>query len=135
MITDINRSSDQHSNSIEPANPLPRAVDQLSDQHSNSIEPANPLPGAVDQLSDQHSNSIEPANPLPGAVDRLSDPTFNRELPFPSVIDVVPGRFKDDGTAEAKWLYMGRTKFKELLEKLKDVRKAHSYITLWLYGT
>jgi NACHT domain len=114
IITDINRSSDQHSNSIEPANPLPRAVDQLSDQHSNSIEPANPLPGAV---------------------DRLSDPTFNRELPFPSMIDVVPGRFKDDGTAEAKWLYMGRTKFKELLEKLKAVRKAHSYTTLWLYGT
>jgi hypothetical protein len=114
MITDINRSSDQH---------------------SNSAEPANPLPGAVDQLSDQHSNSTEPANPLPGAVDRLSDPTFNRELPFPSVIDVVPNRFKDDGTAEAKWLYVGRTKFKELLEKLKEMRETRSYTTLWLYGT
>jgi hypothetical protein len=89
----------------------------------------------INRSSDQHSNSIEPANPLPGAVDQLSDPTFNRELPFPSVISVVPNRFKYDGTAELKWLYIGRTKFKELLEKLKEVRKARSYTTVWLYGT
>jgi hypothetical protein len=30
-IIDINRSSDQHSNSLDPANPLPGAVDKLSD--------------------------------------------------------------------------------------------------------
>jgi len=94
-------------------------LDASSDQHSNS---------AVD-------NSIEPANPLPGAVDQLSDPTFNRKLPFPFVMGIVPNRFKDDGTAEAKWSYMGRTKFKELLEKLKEVRKTRGYTTLWLYGT
>ena len=89
----------------------------------------------ISRSSDQHSNSIEPANPLPGAVDQLSDPTFNRKLPFPSMIDVVPNRFKFDDTAEAKWLYIGRTKFKELLEKLKEVRKSRSYTTVWLYGT
>jgi hypothetical protein len=89
----------------------------------------------INRSSDQHSNSIEPANPLPGTVDQLSDPTFNRELPFPSVIDIVPNRFKDGDTAEAKWLYMGRTKFKELLEKLREVQKARSYRTVWLYGT
>jgi hypothetical protein len=89
----------------------------------------------INASSGQHSNSIESANPLPGAVDQLSDPTFDRELPFPSVIDMVSNRFKDDGTAEAKWPYMGRTKFKELLEKLVEVRKSRSYTIVWLYGT
>jgi hypothetical protein len=89
----------------------------------------------INRSSDQHSNSTDPANPLLGAVDQLSNPTFNREFPFPSVIKTVPNRFKDDGTAEAKWLYMGRTKFKELLEKLEEVRNSNSYNTVWLYGT
>src|SRR5271170_6853261 len=34
MITDIDRSSNQHSNSVDPANPLPGAVDKLSDPAS-----------------------------------------------------------------------------------------------------
>ena len=139
IITDINGPSDQCSNSVEPANPLPGAVDQHgpSDQCSNSVEPANPLPGAVDQHgpSDQCSNSVEPANPLPRAVDQLSDPTFYRNLPFPSVFAVVPNRFKDDGKAQGNWPYMGRTKFKELLQTLNNVRKDRSRTTAWLYGT
>ena len=89
----------------------------------------------IDGSSDQYSNSVEPANPLPGAVDQLSDPTFYCELPFPSVLPVVPGRFKVDSTAEGNWPYMGRTKFKELLQKLKEVWKNRGHTAAWLYGT
>jgi hypothetical protein len=108
VITDINNSSDQDSNSVEPANP---------DIHSSS---------------DQRSSSIEPANPLPRAVDRLSNPKCHYNLPFPFVFAVVPSRFKAIG---AWWPYMGRTKFKELLEALKEVRKSSVRNVLWLYGT
>src|SRR5271170_5503467 len=76
MITDIDRRS--------------------SNQHSNSVDPANPLP--------------DPARPLPGAVDKLSDPSFQCRLPFPFVGAPPPNRFKEDGTLEGNWPYMGRTK-------------------------
>jgi hypothetical protein len=39
IITDINGPSDQHSNSVEPADPLPGAVDQLSDPAFERILP------------------------------------------------------------------------------------------------
>jgi len=46
MITDIDRSSNQHSNSVDPANPLPRAVDKLSDP-TFECELAFPFVGTV----------------------------------------------------------------------------------------
>lgn len=81
--------------------------------------------------SDQHSNSVDP---LPGAVDKLSDPTFKRILIFP-FIGAAPERFKVENNAEGNWVYMGRTKFKELLQELKKVRRSGSLTIAWLYGT
>ena len=83
----------------------------------------------IDSSSDQYSDSIDP---FPGAVDRLSDPTFERTLPFPFIGFGAPIRFK---SAKGNWRYMGRTKFKELLQTLKKVREHSSYKTLKLYGT
>ena len=83
----------------------------------------------IDSSSDQHSDSIDP---FPRAVDQLSDPTFERTIPFPSICFRIPIRFK---SAEGNWQYVGRTKFKELLQALKEVRKNDSYTTVRLYGT
>jgi hypothetical protein len=47
----------------------------------------------------------------------------------------VPERFKVDNKAKENWPYMGRTKFKELLEELKKVRESLTYSAAWLYGT
>jgi RecA/RadA recombinase len=86
----------------------------------------------INGSSDQHSNSAEPTNPLPRAADQLSDPTFERALPFPFVGSEVPVRFK---VAEGNWQYVGRTKFKELLQELRKVQGSEVYSTVWLYGT
>jgi hypothetical protein len=86
----------------------------------------------INGSSDQHSNSAEPANPLPGAVDQLSDPTFQHTLPFPFVGYEAPVRFQ---VVEGNWQYVGRTKFKELLQEFKKVQESDIYSTLWLYGT
>jgi hypothetical protein len=109
-ITDLNSSSDQHLNSVDS---LPKAVEPLP-------EAADPLPKAVD--------------PLPGAVDKLSDPVFNHMFAFP-FIGVVPERFNVDNNGEGCWSYEGRTKFKELLERLKKVQKSLTHNIVWLYGT
>jgi chromosomal replication initiation ATPase DnaA len=47
----------------------------------------------------------------------------------------VPVRFEVDNLVEGNWLHAGRTKFKELLQELKEVRKSTVYTTVWLYGT
>jgi Cdc6-like AAA superfamily ATPase len=86
----------------------------------------------INSSSDQHSNSVEPANLLPGAVDQLSNPAFKRTLPFPFVGSDAPIRFN---VVEGNWEYVGRTKFKELLQEFKMVRRSEGYNTLWLYGT
>jgi hypothetical protein len=86
----------------------------------------------INDSSSQHSNSVEPANPLPGAVDQLSDPTFERILPFPFVGSEAPVRFK---VIKGNWQYVGRTKFKELVQELKKVQRSDIYSTVWLYGT
>jgi hypothetical protein len=78
----------------------------------------------ITALNDQDSNSI----------DKLSIPTFEHTFPFP-FIGVVPERFKVVSKAEDKWSYMGRTMFKKLLEKLKNVQESCSYTTVWLHGT
>ncbi|KIX01152.1 uncharacterized protein Z518_08877 [Rhinocladiella mackenziei CBS 650.93] len=80
---------------------------------------------------DQHSDSV---NPLPGAVDKLSDPTLNHILDFP-FIGTIPERFKEPDIAEGKWLYMGRTMFKNFLHEVKKVRESDVYRRCWLYGT
>jgi hypothetical protein len=121
MITQINSLPKQHSNSVGAANAL---SDKPSDQHSNSVNPANALPGVADKPSDQHSNSVDPAHPLPGAVDNLSDPRFHCQLAFPSVTATLPERFK---VTAGIWQYDGRTKFKELLQELKNVRNSEVY--------
>jgi hypothetical protein len=83
----------------------------------------------INGSSDQHSGSIDPFSK---AADRLSDPTFEGTLPFPFIGFKTPIRFK---SVEGKWRYMGRTKFKEFLQALKDIRKDDSYDTVRLYGT
>src|SRR5256714_5977074 len=89
----------------------------------------------LDGSSDQHSNSVDLANPLPRAVDKLSDPSVEHTLPFPFVGYDVPNRFRVDEQAERNWRYVGRTKFKELVERLKAVRKSGNTSAIWLYGT
>jgi hypothetical protein len=79
--------------------------------------------------SDQHFNPI-----CPGAVDKLSDPTFEYNLAFP-FIGRVPVRFKLHSKAEGSWQYVGRTKFKNLVENLENVRRGRNYSAVWLYGT
>ncbi|KIX06463.1 uncharacterized protein Z518_04439 [Rhinocladiella mackenziei CBS 650.93] len=79
---------------------------------------------------DQHSNSVDP---LPGAVDKLSDPTLNHTLDFP-FSHHIPPRFRGPGRAQAKWSYMGRTMFKDLLNEVREVRKSRVYRRIWLYG-
>jgi|SRR5947209_17602433 len=86
----------------------------------------------INDSSDQRSNSAEPANALPGAVDQLSHPAFECKLPFPFVGSKAPVRFT---LVEGNWQYVGRTKFKELLQELKKVQESDNYSTVWLYGT
>ncbi|KIX05607.1 uncharacterized protein Z518_06479 [Rhinocladiella mackenziei CBS 650.93] len=85
----------------------------------------------MNDAPDQHSDSV---NSLPGAVDKLSDPTLNHILDFP-FIDTIPERFKEPDIAEGKWLYMGRTMFKDFLHEVKKVREERFYRRCWLYGT
>ncbi|KIW99565.1 uncharacterized protein Z518_11304 [Rhinocladiella mackenziei CBS 650.93] len=77
--------------------------------------------------ADQLSNSVEPLK----VVDRLSDPAFDRVLPFPFLLS-IPNRFKG---SKGHWRYVGRTKFKQLVKTLDEVRCYDRYMSVWLYGT
>src|SRR5256885_2360597 len=88
----------------------------------------------LDGSSDQHSNSVDLDNPLPRAVDKLSDPSVEHTLAFPFVGFEVSNRFRAKYT-ERNWRYVGRTKFKELVERLKLVRDSEDTRAIWLYGT
>src|SRR5256714_8019933 len=88
----------------------------------------------LDASSDQHSNSVDLDNPLPRAVDKLSDPSVEHTLAFPFVAFEVSNRFRVKYT-ERNWRYVGRTKFKELVERLKLVRDSEDTRAIWLYGT
>ena len=88
----------------------------------------------INGSSDQHFNSGA-VDPFPRAVDKLSDLTFEHTLPFPFVGFSAPVRFKVDTVAEGNWAYVGRTKFRELLQELKKVRESAVYSKAWLYGT
>jgi hypothetical protein len=72
---------------------------------------------------------------LSKAVDKPSDPTFEHKLIFPFVGFKAPVRFEVDNMTEGNWSYVGRMKFKELLQELKEVRESTKCTTLWLYGT
>ncbi|KIW99530.1 uncharacterized protein Z518_11269 [Rhinocladiella mackenziei CBS 650.93] len=87
---------------------------------------------AVSGFSDQHSSSVDPSYPLPEAVDKLSDPAFRATFLFPFVGVATPIRFK---LVNGKWQYVGRMKFKDLLQKMEGVRVSENYTTTWLYGT
>jgi hypothetical protein len=82
----------------------------------------------INSSSNQYADSTDP---FPNAVDLLSDPTYQCTLPFPFIGFVAPKRFNSLGQT---WQYVGRTKFKELLQALKEVLKER-YTTLKLYGT
>jgi len=86
----------------------------------------------INGSADEHSNPADPANLLPRAVDGLSDPTLKHTLVFPFVGFRPQNRFK---MGKGLWPYMGRTKFKDLVQELNDVRQSPVYTTVWLYGT
>ncbi|KIX10703.1 uncharacterized protein Z518_01787 [Rhinocladiella mackenziei CBS 650.93] len=88
----------------------------------------------ITQMNDSPNQHSDPVNPLPGAVDKLSDPTLIHTLDFP-FIDTIPKRFNEPDIAKGKWLYMGRTIFKEFLHEVKKVREDDDYRRFWLYGT
>jgi hypothetical protein len=72
---------------------------------------------------------------LSKAAKNLSDPKFEHKLVFPFVGFKAPVRFEVDNMTEGNWLYVGRMKFGELLEELKEVRESTKYTALWLYGS
>jgi hypothetical protein len=78
-----------------------------------------------------------PDNPdqLPNAVVQLSNPAFQIKLPFPFIDPAVPTRFKSVSNSEDNWFYMGREKFKELLDGLWRMRGSCNWTSLWIYGT
>ena len=71
----------------------------------------------VNSSSDQYSGQyFDFIDPFSRAVDQFSDPTFEHMLPFPFIGSEAPVRFKQ---VEENWQYVGRTKFKELVQELK----------------
>jgi Bacterial dnaA protein len=97
---------------------LSKLVAQAREQRKRIKEIITNISGS----SDQYSNSV----------DQLSDPTFERTLPFPFVGFEAPVQFK---VVEGNWQYVGRTKFKELLQEFEEVQRSRAYSTVWLYGT
>ncbi|KIX05608.1 uncharacterized protein Z518_03580 [Rhinocladiella mackenziei CBS 650.93] len=106
-------------------------VIQLATEANKRRKAVKDIITQMNDSPDQHSDSIDP---LPGAIDKLSDPTSNHILDFP-FIDSMPERFNELNIAEGKWLYMGRTMFKDFLHEVKEVRKSQVYRRCWLYGT
>jgi hypothetical protein len=83
----------------------------------------------INGSSNQYTDSTDP---FPKTVDLLSDPTYEHTLPFPFIGYPVSLRFNSSG---GNWQYMGRTKFRELLQTLKKLRKDDRYTTIRLCGT
>ena len=108
MITDLNSSSDQHSNSVDP---LPGAVAQLSNPQ---IVHTLPFPFVGSEV------------PVRFKLD--NEAKLGSEAEVDDKIEV-------DNEAGVRWPYVGRTKFETLVEKLKRVRKSLQLTTVWLYGT
>jgi hypothetical protein len=108
MITDLNSSSDQHSNSVDP---LPGAVAQLSNPQ---IVHTLPFPFVGSEV------------PVRFKLDNGAEVGSEAE---------VGKKIEVGNEAEVRWPYAGRTKFKTLVKKLKRVRKSLQLTTVWLYGT
>jgi hypothetical protein len=85
------------------------------------------LPSAVSRARKLRERIFQAQPPC----DALADPAWSTTLPFPSLCR-PPGRFRvsDEGC----WDYMGREKFKDLLEMVeRSKRKPND--GLWLHGT
>jgi len=80
------------------------------------------------------ANSAETTIDFNKVADYLSDPTSATELIFP-YIDSISERFNPKGEQKIYWQYVGREKFAQLLEELREVRESTVYKKLWLYGT
>jgi len=75
--------------------------------------------------------------------DNLSNPQAESVFPFPFIGLAMPDRFKlseenwgyllRSGHKES-WQYSGRRKFKELVQKLKNVQDSEVHNIVWLYG-
>lgn len=67
--------------------------------------------------------------------DDFSDPTMFCSLPFPSLLE-IPARFTESNRNGVQHFeYMGRSKFGELRERMKEKRFLDSYERLYVYGT
>ena len=83
------------------------------------------------------ANKSSDANiPFTNAVVQLSNPALYTQLSFPFVGKILPGRFNigHEGNGDM-WLYMGREKFKELVEGVQNMQRSNQISTLWVYGT
>ncbi|PUU79217.1 hypothetical protein B9Z19DRAFT_1125584 [Tuber borchii] len=73
---------------------------------------------------------------LPLSKEMLSDPAFMTKLPFPFVFNTLPNRFKfESKNNEHNWIYTGREKFAELLDKFQEICKSPHNSGFWLHGT
>jgi hypothetical protein len=113
-ITDLNSSSDQHSNSDYP---LPGAVAQLSNPKIVHKLPF-PFVGSEVPVRFKLGNEAE----LDSEAEMDSEAELDNEA-------------KVDNEAEVCWPYVGRNKFEPLVRALKKVRDSLQLTTVWLYGT
>jgi hypothetical protein len=65
----------------------------------------------------------------------LSNPAFLTKLSFPFVGRAVSARFGVNVNDEHSWNYMGREKFKVLLEEFFSMCNSWDTTALWVYGT
>jgi hypothetical protein len=73
---------------------------------------------------------------FPYAAAQLSNPAFQTTLPFPFVGSAIPERFKTSTeNGHDKWLYTGRERFAELLERFQEMQRRSDLTAFWVYGT
>ena len=89
----------------------------------------------IGKLDRSSVSSSKKGVPCPNSVLQFSNPTFHTKLPFPFVDGVVPERFKVEGKGGLEnWVYMGREKFTELLDKCEELRKDSKHSEVIIYG-
>jgi hypothetical protein len=123
IITSLNSSSDQHSNSDKRANPLPGAVAKLSNPE---FVHTLPFPFVGSEVPVRFKLDSEAEVDSETEVD--DEVEVDKEVEVDSEVEV-------DNEAEVCWPYVGRKKFETLVKKLKKVRKSRQLTTAWLYGT
>jgi len=108
---------------------LARRARERRDNILEAITNLDQLPVAADKIFDANI-------PFCKAAVQLSDPAFYDKLPFPFVGAILPDRFNTSGKKNGDmWFYMGREKFKELVERVENMQRSNKISTLWLYGT